>query len=57
MNNYYKEWKRLNPLLAEFAKSPDSAKNKFLAAFGSQSAKARYKNQYWELDSTPADVI
>ncbi len=57
MNNYYKEWKRLNPLLAEFAKSPDSAKNKFLSAFGSESAKARYKNQYWELDSTPADVI
>ena len=57
MNNYYKEWKRLNPLLAEFSKSPDSAKNKFLSAFGSQSAKARYKNQYWELDSTPADLI
>lgn len=57
LNNFYKEWKRKNPLLNEFAKSPDSAKNKFLAAYGSADAKANYKNQFWELDSTPADVI
>lgn len=57
LNNYYKEWKRLNPMLHEFSKSPDSAKNKFLAAYGDMSAKAKYRNHYWELDSTPADVI
>lgn len=57
LNNYYKEWKRLNPMLHEFSKSPDSAKNKYLVAYGDMSAKAKYKNHYWELDSTPADVI
>ncbi len=57
LNNFYKEWKRKNPVLYEFSKSPDSAKNKFLAAYGKADAKATYKNQYWELDSTPADVI
>ena len=57
LNNFYKEWKRKNPVLYEFSKSPDSAKNKYLAAYGKADAKATYKNQYWELDSTPADVI
>lgn len=57
LNNYYKEWKKLNPLLYEFSKSPDSAKNKYLVAYGNMSAKAKYRNHYWELDSTPADVI
>jgi transposase InsO family protein len=28
-----------------------------MAAFGSLSEKATYPNHYWELDSTPADVI
>ncbi|WP_320034828.1 DDE-type integrase/transposase/recombinase [Halarcobacter sp.] len=54
---YFEEWKRKNPLLFEFSKSPDSAKNKYLVAYGDESAKAKYKNHYWELDSTPADVI
>lgn len=57
LNNFYKEWKRKNPLLEEFARNPDSAKNKYLAAYGKADAKASYKNQFWELDSTPADVI
>lgn len=57
LNNYYKEWKRKNPLLYEFRKSPDSAKNKYLAAYGDMSAKATHRNHYWELDSTPADII
>ena len=57
LNNFYKQWKHKNPMLYEFSKSPDSAKNKYLAAYGSQSEKAKYRNHYWELDSTPADVI
>ena len=57
LNKYWHEWKKANPMLHEFAKSPDSAKNKFLAAYGDASAKAKYRNHYWELDSTPADVI
>lgn len=57
LNNYYKQWKRKNPILYEFSKSPDSAKNKYLTAYGDMSEKAKFRNHYWELDSTPADVI
>ncbi|MGE3300279.1 MAG: DDE-type integrase/transposase/recombinase, partial [Arcobacter sp.] len=57
LNRFYKEWKEKNPVLHEFAKSPDSAKNKYKPAIGNASEIAKYKNHYWELDSTPADVI
>lgn len=57
LRNYYKTWRIDNPVLYEFNKSPDSAKNKFQAAFGDISAKAKYRNHFVELDSTPADVI
>ena len=57
LNRFYKDWKEKNPLLYEFAKSPDSAKNKYMPAIGNASLKAKYKNHYWELDSTPADII
>lgn len=57
LNKFYKQWSRENPVLHEFSRSPDSAKNKFLVAYGDESAKAKYPNHYWELDSTPADVI
>lgn len=57
LNRFYNDWKEKNPLLYEFAKSPDSAKNKYMPAIGNASEKALYKNHYWELDSTPADII
>lgn len=57
LNSYYKEWQIKNPLLYLFSKSPDDYKNKYQPAYGNESEKAKYKNHYWELDSTPADVI
>lgn len=57
LNNYYKEWKAKNPALYAMSRSPDGAKNNLLSAFGSESEKAKYRNHYWELDSTPADVM
>jgi len=57
LNNYYKEWKVTNPLLYDFAQSPDDAKNKHKPAIGRADEKAKYRNHYWELDSTPADII
>lgn len=57
LNSYYKEWQIREPLLYAFSKSPDDAKNSFLVAYGNESEKAKYKNHYWELDSTPADVM
>lgn len=49
-------FKRDNAQLMAFAKNPDKAKGKYRAAFGNASAKAKYKNHYWEQDGTPADV-
>ncbi len=57
LNRFYRDWKEKNPVFYEFAKSPDSAKNKYMPAIGNASEKALYKNHYWELDSTPADII
>lgn len=57
LNNFLNRWKRENASLYEFAQDADGWKNKRMAAFGSLSEKAKYPNHYWELDSTPADVI
>ncbi len=57
LNNFLNRWKRENASLAEFAQSADGWKNNRLAAFGSSSEKAKYSNHFWELDSTPADII
>ncbi len=57
LNNFYAQWRHQNPILYEFSKSPDDAKNKHLAAYGNMSARSKYRNHHVELDSTPADVI
>lgn len=57
LNNFLKRWKRENASLYEFAQNADKWKNSRLSAQGSLSEKALYPNHYWELDSTPADII
>ncbi|BAK73724.1 DDE-type integrase/transposase/recombinase [Arcobacter sp. L] len=57
LNNFYKRWKKANPQLFMFSKSPDKWKNYFLIALGNESEKALYRNHFWEFDATPADVI
>jgi len=57
LNNFYNKWRKANPQLSTFAKSPDAWKNKYQIALGSESEKAKYRNHYWEFDATPADVI
>lgn len=57
LNNFLNQWKRLNHSLYAFAQSADKWKNSYLPAFGSLSEKAVFPNHYWELDSTPADII
>lgn len=57
LNNFLNQWKRLNHSLYAFAQSADKWKNSYLPAFGSLSEKAAFPNHYWELDSTPADII
>ncbi|MDR1008050.1 MAG: Mu transposase C-terminal domain-containing protein [Campylobacteraceae bacterium] len=54
---YLKRYREENKVLVAYAKDPDRARGKYRAAFGNTSEKARYKNHYWELDGTPADVI
>lgn len=57
LNNFLNQWKRINHSLYAFAQSADKWKNSYLPAFGSLSEKAVFPNHYWELDSTPADII
>lgn len=57
IDRYIQTFKQENAMLIAFAKNPDKAKGKYRAAFGDASAKAKYKNHYWELDGTPADII
>jgi transposase InsO family protein len=54
---YLKQFREQNSRLFAYAVNPDKAKGAFQPAYGSQSDKAQYKNQYWELDGTPADII
>lgn len=57
LNKFYLRWKKANPQLVLFAKSPDKWKNSYMVALGNESEKAAHRNHYWELDATPADVI
>lgn len=57
LNNFLNQWKRINHSLYAFAQSADKWKNNYLPAMGSLSEKAAFPNHYWELDSTPADII
>lgn len=57
LNNFLNQWKRINHSLYTFAQSADDWKNRYLPAMGSLSEKAKFPNHYWELDSTPADII
>ncbi len=57
LNNFLTGWKAKNRMVFEMAQDADKFKNENMAAFGSLSEQAKYPNHYWELDSTPADVI
>lgn len=57
LNNFLKRWKVKNHSFYAFAQNSDKWKNSYMAAFGSLNEKATYQNHYWELDSTPADII
>ncbi|MDR0408673.1 MAG: DDE-type integrase/transposase/recombinase [Campylobacteraceae bacterium] len=57
VRRYLKRFRDENKVLVAYAKDPDRARGKYRAAFGNASEKAHYKNHYWELDGTPADVI
>lgn len=57
LNNFLNRWKIKNHSFYAFAQNADKWKNSYMAAFGSLSEKAKFPNHYWELDSTPADII
>lgn len=57
VRRYLEAWEKENHALAAFADNPDDAKNRYLAAQGSMSERATHANHFWELDSTPADII
>lgn len=52
-----KKWKEQNPELWTLIKNPDAWRNKYQAAPGNASLKARYFLHLIEFDCTPADII
>jgi hypothetical protein len=52
--NWYREQ---NAMTVDYAKNPGKAKNKYKQAFGDASENVIRRNQLWELDGTPADLI
>lgn len=51
------KWKAANAGLLMAVTNPDAWKNKYMAAFGSQSEGIERACQLWMLDSTPADLL
>ena len=51
------KWKVANAGLLMAVTNPDAWKNKYMAAFGSQSEGIERACQLWMLDSTPADLM
>ena len=54
---YVQWWKENNALVYELADNPDKATGKYRPAAGSADGNIEERNQLWELDSTPADII
>lgn len=57
VTRYLKKWKKQNPQLWELLKNPDGYRNKYQAAPGDASRKAKYFLHLIEIDCTPADII
>jgi hypothetical protein len=54
----YLAWfRKKNMALIRHKENPDKAKGESMAAFGNESEKVLYRNHFWELDGTPADII
>ena len=57
VERYINWYKSKNRMQVTFSKSPEKAKSSLGYAPGKADAKAHYKNHYWELDGTKADII
>jgi putative transposase len=57
ISRWVESWKAENAATYLKSTNPDKWKNKYMAAFGSQSEDVTQPNQRWELDSSPADIM
>jgi hypothetical protein len=57
ISRWVNNWKAENAATYLKTTNPDQWKNKYMAAFGSQSEDLTQPNQRWELDSSPADIM
>ena len=57
VRRFVEKWKTDNHESFLFSRDPDAWKGKYQLAFGSESQKAYHFNQWWELDSTIADLM
>ncbi len=57
VERYIRHYKENNAFIVEVAADPEKAQSKYRPAFGRMDAGVVYRNQLWELDATPADII
>ena len=57
VNRFIQEWKGNQFLVYAFAENPNKAVGQYRPAPGKMDENISYRNQLWELDATPADVI
>jgi len=57
VRNWVKEWKQTHHLVMAFATNPDKAVGTYRPAGGNMSESISFRNELWELDGTPADII
>ena len=57
IERYVRHYKENNAFVVEVAANPEKAQSKYRPAFGRMDAGVAYRNQLWELDATPADII
>lgn len=57
LERWVAQWRLQHAETVTALANPDAWKNRYMAAFGSQSEGIERLNQRWELDSTPGDVM
>ena len=57
VKRYMNKWKELEHEFYQYLCDPDKWRGNYMLSFGSASKKAKHFCHYWEMDSTPADMM
>lgn len=57
VSRYMKQWKKSEHEIYQYLQDPDKWRGNYMLSFGNASKKAKHFCHYWEMDSSPADVM